>query len=746
MPTKLSLSLRRLWTFDKFAYSLRVFVAFSGAMLFSWALNEVAMVIPLFTGIIASALAETDDSWQGRLQALLVTLVCFSIAALSVLLLFPWPWLFAMALGLASFSLIMLGAIGQRYATIASGTLILSIYTMISIEHYAGESDGDIWRQPLLLLAGVAWYGVISVIWCALFSRQPVKQSMARLYRALGDYLMLKAAMFEPLRDIDIEARRLALAHQNRQVVEALNQAKEMIFRRLEGQRGNRKLNRYLRIYFIAQDIHERASSTHYPYTALTEAFFHHDVLFRCQRLLDQQGLACRRLGKALLLNRPFDHRQSRQALVDLRASIANLQAMRKPEWRELMLPLEALANNLATLEEQLASVHNPDAAPQRRDSSLYDRSPSGVGEAWERIRLNLTLGSPTFRHALRLPLALLIGYGLVQWLDAGQSFWVLLTTLFVCRPSFAGTRRFMTKRIIGTVLGLIAGWASITLFPQPTVQSLIAVMAGVAFFANREKHYVVATASITLLVLCSFNQVGDGFDLILPRLFDTLLGALIAGLAVFLILPDWQGRRLHREAANALSNSRRYLDEIIDQYETGKQDDLAYRLARRNAHNADAALSMRLNNMLQEPGYYRKHDVEEGLRFLVLSNTLLGHFSALGAHRQRLDDDGDEARLVPVAREFSALLGDIAARLASRRSITGIKSRVALLLAKLDGPSGPSVSDSGTALVAYRPIRSQLRLIGRQMTSLGEAANRLISRSEQDVIDSDSSSEAAGH
>lgn len=737
MPSKLSASLRRLWTLDKFAYSLRVFIAFSGALLFSWALNEVALVIPLFTGIIASALAETDDSWQGRLQALLVTLLCFSIAALSVLLLFPWPWLFAMALGLAAFTLIMLGAIGQRYATIASGTLILSIYTMISIEHHAGE---DAWHQPLLLLAGVTWYGVISVIWCALFSRHPVKQSMARVYRALGDYLMLKAALFEPLRDLDIEARRLALAHQNRQVVEALNQAKEMIFRRLEGQRGNRKLNRYLRIYFIAQDIHERASSTHYPYSALTEAFFHHDVLFRCQRLLDQQGLACRRLAKALLLNRRFDHRQSRQALTDLRASIANVQAMRKPEWRELMLPLEGLANNLATLEEQLASVRNPDAATQRRDSTLYDRSPSGIGEAWERIRLNLTLGSPTFRHALRLPLALLAGYGLLQWLDGG-SFWVMLTTLFVCRPNFASTRRFMTKRIIGTVLGLIAGWASITLFPQPMVQSLIAVMAGVAFFANREKHYVIATASITLLVLSSFNQVGDGFDLILPRLFDTLFGALIAGLAVFFILPDWQGRRLHREAANALSNSRRYLDEIIEQYETGKQDDLAYRLARRNAHNADAALSLRLNNMLQEPGYYRKHDVEEGLRFLVLSNTLLGHFSALGAHRQRLDEDEEEARLVPAAREFSALLGDIAARLASRRTIGGVESRVALLLAKLDGPSGPTASDSGTALVSYRPIRSQLRLIGRQLIPLAEAANRLVA-SGTVTADSDETAE----
>lgn len=96
------------------------------------------------------------------------------------------------------------------------------------------------------------------------------------------------------------------------------------------------------------------------------------------------------------------------------------------------------------------------------------------------------------------------------------------------------------------------------------------------------------------------------------------------------------------------LTNHRRYLDEIVHQYEEGKQDDLAYRLARRNAHNADAALSTLLTNMLHEPGHYRKQDADNGLRFLVLSNTLLSHLSALGAHRHRLAEDEDDAAFVP--------------------------------------------------------------------------------------------------
>ena len=724
----LSLSLRRLWTLDKFAYSLRVFIAFSGALLFSGLAGDVALVIPLFLGIIASALSETDDSWQGRLQALVVTLLCFASASFVVQWLFPWPWLFAAGLAVSTFTLIMLGAIGQRYATIASGTLILSIYSMINIEQHGGV-DEDVASRQLLLLAGAAWYGAISVVWCALFSRQPVKQSMARVYKALGEFLILKSALFEPVRGVDVEARRVALARQNGKVVDALNQAKEMIFRRLEGQRGSRKLNRYLQIYFIAQDIHERASSTHYPYSALTDAFFHHDVLFRCQRLLDQQGRACRQLAKSLLLNRPFSHEQSEQALADLRASIDNLSERGKPEWRPLIRPLNALADNLSTLEAQIASVHNPDTGSERRDSALYDRSPSSLLEAWKRVRLNFTLGSPTFRHAVRLTTALVVGYGLLQWLDPQQGFWILLTTLFVCRPNFATTRRFLSQRILGTVLGLIAGWASISLFPQPLIQSMIAVAAGVSFFANREKHYVVATASITLLVLCSFNQVGDGFDLIWPRLFDTLIGSLIAGLAVFFILPDWQSRRLYREAAKVLTNHRRYLDEIVHQYEEGKQDDLAYRLARRNAHNADAALSTLLTNMLHEPGHYRKQDADNGLRFLVLSNTLLSHLSALGAHRHRLAEDEDDAAFVPLAKRISALLEQLAEQLDKRLPVEPLTAPANELLSQLEEQSGTAEEK---AVTLYRPIQSQLRLIASQLGPLSDAANRLTSPSAE--------------
>ena len=53
--------------------------------------------------------------------------------------------LFALGLGVATFVLIMLGAIGQRYATIASGALILSLYIMISIGQQSGVAPEESW-------------------------------------------------------------------------------------------------------------------------------------------------------------------------------------------------------------------------------------------------------------------------------------------------------------------------------------------------------------------------------------------------------------------------------------------------------------------------------------------------------------------------------------------------------------------------------------------------------------------------
>ncbi|MBB3102723.1 YccS family putative transporter [Azomonas macrocytogenes] len=726
MPlTSYSQYLRRLWSLEKFGYSLRVTIALASTMGLCWYLDRPSMIISLFLGIIASALAETDDNWIGRLNALLVTLLCFSIAAASVQLLFPYPVLFATGMALSAFSLVMLGSISERYATIASATLILSVYSMISMDQRGGSGTLPhdtlaYWHDPLLLLAGAIWYGLLSIIWSAIFTHQPVQHSLAGIYRELARYFRLKADLFEPYHRTDIEERRLALARQNGQIVAALNVAKDTLLHRKGYVQAGGPMSHYYRLYFLAQDLHERVTSSHYPYQALSDTFFHSDVLFRCQRLLRLQSKACLALADAIIMQLPFRYGEATtQAMGDLHASLDYLQQQHKPAWRRLLRSLYALASNLETVQTQLTGASDPKLDDKKQDNSLRDLTPKSLREAFNRLLAQFTPTSLLFRHALRMAAALLCGYVVLHAIHPKQGYWILLTTVFVCQPNYGATRIKLVKRVTGTALGLVAGWGLFALFPEQEIQATFAVLAGIIFFITRSTHYTLSTAAITLMILFCFNQTGDGYALIWPRLFDTLLGSLIAVAAVFLILPDWQDRNLNQVYARTLSCSSAYLRKIMSQYDTGKDDDLEYRVIRRNAHNADAALSKTLSNMLLEPGHFRK-DAEAGFRFLTLSHTLLNYLSGLGSHRATLPDDATDEMLEKAAERLACSLDELAEALRQNQPITLHNEEDEALAQQLE--QTPEEMDEG-----HRLVQIQLGLICRQLASLRSLSQHLV-------------------
>lgn len=631
--------LRRLWVHDKSLDSLKVALAFAGVIWVSLWQDQEHWLIGLILGIIACALAETEDRVAGRFQALLMTLLCFAVTAFSVQALFPYPWLFVAGLTVSSFAFVMLGAAGERYATIAVASLILAVYTMLGADQAASHGTPQpIWFQPVLLLAGALWYGLISLAATALFATRAARRSLARVFTELSRYLALKAALLEPVSGRDENAQRLQLAEQNARLVAALNTARETLIRWVQNNRPSATGARHMRWYFLAQDVHERASSAHYPYQALIAAFARSDILFRAHRLMMLQADSCARLAEAILADEAFNYgAQPMQALDDLASALDFVQTRQEPGWQRLAESLGDLCRNITTLERLLANAHNPDALPVDPDSSLRDQSPQGLQQAWQRIRLDLSPRSSRFRHGLRLALSLAAGYGLLHALDLPQGYWVLLTTVFVCQPTYSGTWRRMGQRVGGTVIGLLAAWLFIGAFPQLLAQLALIVVCGVAFFALRADRYLLATACITVMVLTSFHQLGSGYALFWPRLLDTVLGAGLAGLAVAFILPDWQGRRLPQVMARTLRASDAYLAEIVRQYREGKRDDLRYRIARRDAHNADADLSAAISAMLGEPGRYRLAP-DLVFRFLVSSHALLGYISALGAHREQVD------------------------------------------------------------------------------------------------------------
>jgi YccS/YhfK family integral membrane protein len=625
---------RRLRGSDRFAECQRVLLALGGVILYGLGRNHATAMVPAMLGAIACALAETEDHWRSRLVTLLVTLCCFAGAAFTVEWLMPYPLPFALALAAMSFCLVMLGSISARYATIAGGTLILAIYTMLGADQ--AQAPASLLTEPLQLLAGALWYGLLSWLWSVLSPQLAVRHALARVFDALGQYLQTKAALFTPVQGIDRDALLLALAMQNEQVVEALNETRIVLIDRIGMRRPRGATAARLQLYFKAQDIHERVSSAHYPYAELAAAFYHSDVLFRCEQVLRLQARQCHGQAEALRLRTtPRPATELRAALSDLRRAIHALRSSAQPPSGQLLQSLDALLRNITAIQLLLENEQAP-MPLDGEEGALQNPGPQTLAEAWERVSIQLTPRSSRFRHAIRLALALTAGFGVLRLLHPLHGCWILLTVLLICQPSYGATLTRMLQRVAGTVIGVLIGWATLRLLPSAPWQLLLIVLSGVAFFAARLRRYTFATASITLFVVLCFNLAGNGAEVLWPRLLDTLIGAAIAALAIYLVLPDWQGRRLDQVLSNTLRNDARYLQQIIAQYVHGKRDDLPYRIARREAHNADAALSGMLANMLREPGRQQRGN-EDLLRFLTIAHTMLGHISALGAHRQTI-------------------------------------------------------------------------------------------------------------
>lgn len=364
-------------------------------------------------------------------------------------LLFPWPWLFALGLTLSTSGFILLGGLGQRYATIAFGALLIAIYTML------GTSLYDHWyQQPLLLLAGAVWYNLLTLTGHLLFPIRPLQDNLARSYEQLAHYLELKSRLFDPDIEDESQAPLYDLALANGQLMATLNQTKVSLLSRLRGDRGQRGTRRTLHYYFVAQDIHERASSSHIQYQTLRDYFRHSDVMFRFQRLMSMQAQACTQLARCILLRTPYQHDPRFErvfthidaALERMRASGASL---------ELLNTLGFLLTNLRAIDAQLATIESEQAQAMPRNESenqLADDSLHGFSDIWLRLSRNLPRSPLSFamRYACRWYCASVMLSSKLPGCATGTGY---------CSPACLFASLTITRPAIALRSGLSARW-----------------------------------------------------------------------------------------------------------------------------------------------------------------------------------------------------------------------------------------------------------------------------------------------
>ncbi|HZT56570.1 MAG TPA: FUSC family protein [Burkholderiaceae bacterium] len=209
---------------------------------------------------------------------------------------------------------------------------------------------------------------------------------------------------------------------------------------------------------------------------------------------------------------------------------------------------------------------------------------------------------SPVLRYALRVSIALLVGYiiGLhLPWATHPQ--WILLSIAVVMRTNLAQTLERRNARLLGTLIGCVLVTALLSLNPSVPVQFLVlALGAGIAHGFVQVRYLVAATAATVLALIQGHLLHTAGEFALFERLADTLIGTALAWVFSY-VLPAWERRQLPALLKRLRNAQLQHAQVALGSAElsTANAD---WRLARREVHDSLAAIALAAQRARSEP------------------------------------------------------------------------------------------------------------------------------------------------
>jgi uncharacterized membrane protein (TIGR01666 family) len=604
-------------------------------------------------GVVGMALGETDVHPRGKMKAAGIALVLFLITSSLVELLFPYPLYFTLLATVAAFTLTLAGGFNARMQGVTFGTLLIFVYTML------GAGNGEEWYYvPVLHTIGASAYAIVSIL---LLKNRPyrlIKEQLAQGFHYLAEYIHLKARLFpsDPQEQVPI---RNQLAQKNIALAQQVESCKNELYSYSEESSTNAPslVDTYYRKWFLLQEMQERAMSSHEKYDLLSEEVGNTALLEGLGQLMREIGQAMHRYADTLLTDQPYKHPLS------LRWTLSAVQKMLEEEKGQLHYgTLSLLTRNLAGLEANLRENALSGVAIDVATFTTHKREKP-------RLKDLLARDHPRFRFAVRLSLAWLLGYGMMQVFELEKGAWVLMTSLIVFQQTYSATRMRLFHRIFGTLMGVVLGVTLAHLLPTLPGQILMLFSSIYLFFYWLKKNYTVAAVFITTYALASFNILSDqGIAVMFPRIIDTLAGAIIAYLVTRFLWPDWQFKQLPGLLLLAVSKNKRYFDST---YHQGIADEIYFQ-NRGEAYYADNALASSWKGMRLEPKQMRQFE-DRAFNLSNLNHALLSYISAFGVHRYAELSEKEHA----FCREVSNVLGYVAALLTTKADQTQLQSHL---------------------------------------------------------------------
>ncbi|MGW5420569.1 FUSC family protein [Streptomyces sp. NPDC003943] len=558
-PAWLTAGLRPQPTPVPWAAVLRAAVALAAPLAVGMATGHTAYGALVSMGALSGVIGDTADAYRMRV---------FNIAV---------PQLFG-ALGVTLGTLVY----GQGWPAVAALTLVALVSGMISSIGAVASVSGLLlllnavvgaglplpdpwWKAPLLLLLGGVVVLVLTLLGWPFRGGQPERAAVAGTYRAIAELL---------------EAAGSKAYDEKRQAVTAsLNQSYDLVLARRARQHGRAPtLVRLLSQLNAVIPILEAAPAAHFAARR-----------FR-RPLAPEIPAAVRALADAVEAAAPRKHAPP----LDL-PDLPDLPEARRPSEKAV----DAAVRHAATV------VHQAEPRPYNVDDRLG--RPAALRVRVRRAARGVLLSGASWRYGLRLALCIGLAQALVSLVAVPRSYWVALTVTFVMKPDFGSVFSRAVLRALGTAGGLLIAAPVLAAVPRGWWDVPVMMVLAALIPAFSAKGYAFQTAAITPVILLLSDLLNrQGFHLVLPRLYDSLIGCGIALVAGYLLWPESWHTRVADRLADAVADTASYVhlafvDTAGDR--DGDRDDTAARhRARRKLYRDMSSVRSEFQRALTEP------------------------------------------------------------------------------------------------------------------------------------------------
>ncbi|MFM0336207.1 FUSC family protein [Paraburkholderia fungorum] len=464
-----------------------------------------------------------------------------------------------------TFLLSLIVVYGNRWPQISFATLFMMIVTLE--EHFT----------PMQALVNASWIlvgGLWYTYWSTLVSRWMMhrieQQALAESVFACADYLLARASFYDLDNDLDECYRNLV----DKQIaaVERQDAARDIVLRNLPKLKTGRLEPRramLFNLFINTVDLHELFVGAHTDYPLVRTTFGGSDLLVFYRDLIRKSAADLEEIGLAVLQNQAPRTRVNVKA--ELRAIEFEIEVMRKQD-----LPVknpEAYSAISATfrriwsatrlidkMRKSLSSDARVTETELRLDQAL-SRFVSSRRVPFGQIFSNLTMASPSFRHALRVTIAVAVGFWLGRLLPLTNAYWIVMTTVIILKPGYSLTKQRNGQRIIGTLIGCAASIALMIFVKEPHILLVVMFASMVMSYSLLLFNYTASVVFTSSYVLLMFHLLAPGsMRIIGERAIDTVVGCAIA-IAASHLFPYWEYRLMGKLVNNMINATRQYLE-----------------------------------------------------------------------------------------------------------------------------------------------------------------------------------------